>query len=664
MPPEAPFGIPPDYEYAPRTGWTRRHWLAALERMLGGVLQCFGKEAVSPRIPASRDGDALARQLRNPGGVSEKLNRTMMLAATYMAATNRTTIEGFDGDIAAVYRRGIAASVRNPVPGKRSPETLRLCPGAHLALLLGWKHLYEPLDPETKARLAERLRENVTRFPNESNLLLFSMTPAMILERMGEDYDRGVSEGMFTRILNMYRGDGWFIDGWNQQFDNYNFWGFQLYLHLFMYFDRTWRERYGDAIRAITAMHETTVPYWFASDGAPIPKGRSLNYRFAAVSGIQWAQKSGLSSLSGGLARRIASGCLKYFLETHRCLRDDGILPIGYRSENTAVGEDYTDTGAPYWAGTGLVALTLPEDHSFWVESEQPTPADGAVIRRIAVRGAEMALKTGGSRGEARMYIAGEPFRHSTIWQAGSKYYQHAYSSSLGFALTGDLGPELSAGRTGVSPDGEVWAYRTRPRVRALNADSCLSEWDAWLARDRFEGLVVTKSFFLDRGELHVFTHHSSRPQYLRIGGWSARLRRNQIPTDFPGSETGDGPEAPRVEKEIGRMILSSDFNYSAMLQVAAVPMVSGRIACVTLPPREGFSHSHLFGGMSCWPVWTSDRPVDPGEPVAIFVDAALRAVEGAWTPPNTDHLAELTAGAIADLRMVGQEDAGREAPI
>ena len=63
------------------------------------------------------------------------------------------------------------------------------------------------------------------------------------------EYNRDPLEVYFDRILSMYRGDGWFIDGWNRGFDHYNFWGFQLYLHALTHFDARWRERYAERVR-------------------------------------------------------------------------------------------------------------------------------------------------------------------------------------------------------------------------------------------------------------------------------------------------------------------------------------------------------------------------------------------------------------------------------
>ncbi len=597
---------PADHAAAPYTGYTRDHWLEILTRLARGVLGHVDLDTGIPTLPGDPAETALPAQLVNPGGPFEALDRTMMIMALTMAVTGETTLDGVD--IAGLYRRGIATNlqtVRRTTTGRRRRF---IGTGGTLSMLIAGEHLYEPLDEATKQGVNEELERFTRRRCNESNLLLFSMMPAPLLDRLGVDYDRGLLDGYFDRILSMYRGDGWFIDGWNRQFDHYNYWGFQFYLHALMVFDQRWRDRYAERVREITRAHEATVPYWYGRDGGPVPKGRSLNYRFATLSGLAMAQLSGLNAMAPGQARRIASGCLRYFWE-HGCQNDRGLLSIGFRDSNAAVGEDYTDTGAPYWAATGLMALLLPADHPFWTEPEQPIPADTPGVKRCAVRGAQMVLKADGDRGEARAIVAGEPFLHRTVWQAGTKFYRHAFSSSLGCALAGDRGPELSAGRTGLSADGRRWAYRTWPRVIALDSQRARHEWDAWTALEGLTGTVVTETLIGDRGEVHVFWHTDPRPRYLRLGGYAIQLSHEE---DAPDETTADGATLVRGER------------MESILQ----PLAGGPAGTVTverLRPREGFRHAHLFGGWAAWPVWTSDAPVDAGVKVAIYVDAARR---------------------------------------
>jgi hypothetical protein len=258
-----------------------------------------------------------------------------------------------------------------------------------------------------------------------------------------------------------------------------------------------------------------------------------------------------------------------------------------------------------------LTALILPDSHPFWTETEQPSPSDSKEVSTIAVRGAQMVFKTGGVRREARLQIAGDQFRHFAKWEAGVKYYQHSYSSTLGFAMSGPNGPGLSVGKTGISADGESWIYRTKPRMLDMSRTGCRSEWNPGIFCEGYDGRVITESFFLEEGELHVFTHFSSRPQFLRLGGWSVRL------------QGGTKRETPLIHQNAaGLFTVRSAFNSSLMLPLTELGGVTGRTECVVQEPREGFVHTHLFGGIGGWTQWTSEEPVEPGCPIAIFVDA------------------------------------------
>jgi hypothetical protein len=596
-----------DRNLSPYTGYTRANWLQVLHRLVSGVLPYVDRDTGIVRLPVTPEETAFPALLVNRGGLTEMFDRTMLPMAVYVAATGRTKIEGYDGDIAELYRRGMdtfhnpASPHFHPTRGPAAAEVL--------GMLLAPRHFLDPLSEETKKHLAAHLAEFIHRRTSDCNTLAFSMMPAAVLERLGAPYDRALLDDYFDTLLSLYRGDGWFIDGWNRGFEGYNFWGFQLYLHALVTYDAKWRARYGERVREITAAHELTLPHWYGRDGGPIAKGRSLTYRFATLSGIGYSQLSGLSSMDPGLARRISSGCLRYFFE-HGCLSERGLLEVGYRGPNAAVGEDYNDTGGPYWASTGLVALALPAEHPFWTAPEKPLPADGAGIKRCAVPGAQMVLKTDGGRGEARALVAGEPFFHRRVWQAGTKFYQHAYSSSLGFAVVGEGGPRLAAGRTGLSADGKTWAYRTWPRVLTLDEGGARSEWDAWPAALGLTGSIITDSRLLDRGELHVFWHTAPAPRYLCIGGWSVQVAHGEKPT---------------VEREHRRVAVFSEAMWSA-LHVLAPASIGGEIVVEEVHPRPGFQHSHLFGGWAAYPLWRSLKPVDPGVTITVFVDAARRA--------------------------------------
>ena len=597
---------PSDHNLSPFTGYTRRHWIEIAEKIIAGFMRFVDPETGVPSLTGDSTETAHHQQLVNPGGAREAFERTHLFTAAYIAATGKTTVPGFSGDLAESYLRGVA-SLTDPKNAARFPvrPTHEFGMGASISMSWAPSLLLDPLDARARKNLADQLTPLINRKQKDTNWLLFSMMPSIPMERIGAAYNRDMLDGYFDMILGMYRGDGWFGDGWNRSIDYYNIWAFIFYLNHLVHYDPKWRARFGDRVREITRAHEETLPYLFDREGGMIPKGRSLCYRFAAISGIGAAQLSGYSAMDPGLARRISSANLKYFWE--RNARDErGLLGVGYHGGNSAVGEDYNDYGGPYWAGTGLAALALPEDHPFWTAPEKPSVADNPGIKRRPVHGARAVLKADGRRGEARWLNAGEDILHRKVWQCGSKYFQHTYSSQIGLALAGDRGPELPAGRTGISTDGKNWAYRTWPRVLELREDRAVSAWEAWVGNESLTGRVFTESLLLDDGELHTFWHESDGPRFLALGGYAV-----QIPHG----------EQPRIETASGRILLQSTRMWSVLEIRGEAP---GTVAVEEVRPRPGFAHSHLFGGWAAFTIWKSTRPVAPGVKISIWVDAGL----------------------------------------
>jgi len=381
---------------------------------------------------------------------------------------------------------------------------------------------WEPLSKKEKENLLSSLEKFAKRPTWDCNTWFFRLTAVPILCRENIEIDRNHWTRIFRRCLNWYRGDGWFIDGGNFTFDYYNLWGFQLYNNMLIYFDSPWRDLLFDRIKHISALFQESFPYLYGRDGGPVPWGRSLSYRFASLSALGWSVLAGTNTIPPGRARRIASGCLKYFWE-HGAMSENGLLEAGFRGPNSVVAEDYIRRGAPYWAAQGLICLAIPEDHPFWTAKEEPMPADGSG-GRIALPGAQMVLKVSPVDGEVRNYILGEPVGHEGMWQRGIKYFQHSYSSYLGWCALGEGGPDLGAGRTGISYNGTDWHFRTNPRPIKVDPFHSISEWDFMFLdiEPRFEdfGSIITHTLIGENGELHIFWHTSARPAYLWIGGY------------------------------------------------------------------------------------------------------------------------------------------------
>lgn len=615
----AGLSAPEDRTRSPFTGYTRRHWLEIAERLLAGILPHLDPASGMPRLDgvAGDRGHARLYPLGPTAAKWQAMERIMMLAVYYTAATGRDEIPGWRGSITAPFLRGIT---RMTDPGDalhcpRIDPSVYLGSETALAVMLSPRLFWEPLSAGQRERVLDFLEELAFQKAYNNNHYLFHMVPMPFLERHGRKSNRAHWTKATGEMLQWDRGDGWLIDGSNRGFDHYNFWGFQLYFNVLLQLDARWRDEFGGRVRKITGEFLQNARFLFGRDGGPVPWGRSLAYRFADLAAIGWAGASGANPLPPGQARRLASGCLRYFWD-RGALHENGVLETGYHGANAVVAEDYLTDGTGYFAAQGLSCLLLPESSPFWTERELPLPAD-AGGGRITLKGAEMVVRVRREDGEARLYPVGQPFGQAGRWQRGVKYCQHAYSSALGWCALGEGSPDLGAGRSGYSADGVTWVYRSYPTALEISAHHVASSCKlgdsgrpgakaAPASAPPLPGDLVTHTLIGEDGEVHVLWHTCPVPLHLHLGGYGINVAAAQ-----------------QLRRESGarsQLIAGAD-RESRMELVDGPP---GKFAVDVLPPRPGWRHSHLFGGLGAFPCWRSTTPVPAFTPVILHVDGAV----------------------------------------
>jgi len=603
---------PANTELSPYTGYTRAHWLEITERLIAGFLPYFNEETGLPDLGGREESGHYALVSHVMNGQLEAFDRSMVMVAYYIMATGNDTVPGYEGSISEPYIRQMRRGTNPDDPQFWGLHTNYQVNGTNFALVaqLCPEYFWDPFTEQEKQNILKYL-QSLTRTPAyDNNHWYFHMVPVPLLEKYGMESNREFLTGAFDRILNWYRGDGWYIDGGNRGFDYYNLWGFQIFNNMLMYLDKPWQEQFGERITDHAQKFLKSFPYLFADDGGPIPFGRSTSYRFAINSSIGWAVVNNTSDMDPGAARRIASGCLKYFWE-HGAMSEAGLIEPGWRGPNTSVAEPYTERGSPYWSVHGLVPIILPEEHPFWSGKEEPMPAD-LEGGRMPLPHAQMLLHVRKSDGDARLYPVGQPFGHMGRWQRGIKYAQLAYSSHLGWCAAGEGGPDLGAGRTGISYTGETWHYREQPRMRQVTANHLISEEvipepseSEELPKYSDFGELITHTLVSDHGEIHVFWHTSARPIYLHLGGYGISVPHGSIES---------------VEESTGQLELIAGDNHS-LVRTLMGPI--GGLHHESVKVRPGWQHSHSFGGHGAFPYWRSMNPVKSNQPVVVFVEGA-----------------------------------------
>ncbi|MBW7998157.1 MAG: DUF2264 domain-containing protein, partial [Candidatus Glassbacteria bacterium] len=580
--PNAELKTPENMRLSPYTGYTREHWIEIAQKIISGILPYFSDESGMPELVGDPGETGHFAQLFDVGGSKEAFDRSLFLVAVYTAATGSDRVPGYDGSITEPYLREVRRGTDPAGPHYWGDHPTYDVFGTNLAMgiQLSPEFFWEPLDEKTRKNVLLYFKDLAHTLAYDCNHWHFHQISVPLLDRYGVASNREFLTSMFERLMHWYRGDGWFIDGGNRSFDLYNFWAFQVYNHALTRFDPGWKKQFGKMVETSTARFLESYPYFFGRDGGHIAWGRSTTYRFAAVAPVGWTVWNGVSTLPPGQARRIASGNLKYFWE-HGCLSERGLLEPGFWGPNTAIAEPYIDRGSPYWALQGMISLIIPADDPFWNDPEQPIPADGAGGRK-ALPGAQMTVNVSPADGEARMYPVGQPFAHWGQWQRGEKYCQLAYSSYLGWCVTGAGGEDLGAGRNGISFDGIRWHFRERPEAIQVDTHHLISRETIPLPSPEEDdtvmydfGEIITHTLVGNSGEVHVFWHTSAKPAWLYLGGY--------------GISVPHGQDARSARGEGSLALVGGPYN--TLMKVVSSP--PGKLDWRVLEPREGWRHTH-----------------------------------------------------------------------
>lgn len=370
-----------------------------------------------------------------------------------------------------------------------------------VALCLAGETLWDSLGPEAKANLSAMLHEAAAQPVHDNNWHFFPVLIALGLRQVGEPHDAAGMAAHLDAIDGFYRGDGWYSDGSVQRTDHYNGFAFHFYGLIYCRLapeDEARCARYRERAMAFALQFF----HWFADDGAALPYGRSMSYRFACVAFFGACAFAGVEVLPWGVMKGLYLRHLRWWRQLP-IAREDGVLTPGFGYANAGVAEEYISPASSYWSFKAFLPLALPENHTFWAAEERPMPPrpevqtlwqPGMVVAHEP--GHSVAL-TGGQapphfRGSAEKYAK---FAYSTryafcVERKTAAFNDCAFDSMIGLCETDGHWRMRGASEYGVTPDGiiysrwaawddvmvESWIYWERPwhirvhRIRSARA--------------------------------------------------------------------------------------------------------------------------------------------------------------------------------------------------
>ena len=341
---------------------------------------------------------------------------------------------GSDPEFEDIYRRGLAAG-----SDPENPEYWGECKDydqcfvemAAIAcgLLNAPEKLWDPLSGAEKQNLARWLDQiNHHQIP-ECNWQFFMILVNLALKKCGMPYDAENMARGLARIDSYYSGDGWSTDGASPQKDYYIPWAIQYYGVLYAKFAADSDPERAALYRSRAELFAQQFIYWFDDNGAALPYGRSLTYRFAQNcfwAACVWA---GLEPFPLGVMKGLIVRNFNWWLD-QKMFDRDGILTIGYCYPQMYMAERYNAPGSPYWGMKSFILLALPDSHPFWSAEAEPMPA--LDVLKPMPHANMLVART---KGRVTAYAAGVNEGHGH-GQFPEKYAKFAYDTRFGFCAS------------------------------------------------------------------------------------------------------------------------------------------------------------------------------------------------------------------------------------
>ncbi len=358
------------------------------------------------------------------------------------------------------------------VPDRPDQRYVEMCAMAY-SFLVAAEKLWKSLYPSTQENIFGWLSQINQRDCSvaDNNWRFFRIFVNAFFQRYGGPFDAEQYRKDIAEIDSMYLGAGWYSDGHSNQRDYY----IPMAMHFYALLHSALIEHNQSYIDRARVFARDFLA-WFDNEGAALPFGRSLTYRFAQ--GSFWAafilanccseDSVNLAEAKGLLMRH-----LRFWMNKPEIYDNAGVLTVGYQYTNLYMSESYNAQGSPYWAQKIFAILLLPTSHPFWSSPEAVLPAHKENHQQEHAR---MLLQRN-RQGYVRCLNAGQ-WAGFEPNHTREKYTKFSYSTLLGFNVSLQAeGLERYAADSmlSFSRDQQFWAHRAQTENHQVQHDGVAS---------------------------------------------------------------------------------------------------------------------------------------------------------------------------------------------
>lgn len=390
-----------------------------------------------------------------------------------------------------------------------------------LGLALLQSRLTDCFTPAEQENLHRWLNQITDAQMPDSNWNYFAIIVQLGFKRAGLPFDQAAIDHRFALMEAYYLGDGWYSDGPGRPKDYYISMAFHFYGLLYATLNPDDAER-AATLRERSRLFAEDFIFMSAADGASVPFGRSLTYRFAMVAFWSAVAFAELDVFSPGVIKGVILRHLRWW-QKQPIFDRDGILTLGFAYPNLAMCEDYNSPGSPYWALKVFLILALPEQHPFWQAAELPLPA---LPETRVIPHAGQILQHSELSDHVTMLTAGQLELNNYV-NTEAKYTKFAYSSRFGFTIErGRFGLKHAACDSMLLlAEGDNY-YRGRRDCQEVRVEesAIYSRWLPW--HD-----VTIDTWLVPFGEWHIRLHRINSARTLQTveGGFAVMKAEHRL---------------------------------------------------------------------------------------------------------------------------------------
>ncbi len=454
----------------------------------------------------------------------EGLARTLFVAAPLLKENPDLTLNGIR--VADYYRHQLVSlsdsTSKHYIPHRTGGPSQTLLELGSLAISMkaAEEVLWDALTQKQKDDLAATMLSYGNGPSIGSNWMFFNVFIMSFMKEHGYEVNETQLKDFLEKLLARYRGEGWYNDA--PAYDYYSMWAYQSYgpLWAVMWGDK----QYPELARRFLANQNDMIdnyPYMFNRDGRMNMWGRSICYRFAAVTPLPLIEYGKHEGVNYGWLRRIASSTLLQFMQ-HPEFLENGVPTMGFYGPFAPAVQIYSCRGSVYWCGKAFLGLLLPEDSEYWsaVENNGPWESDllpGKVYHKFQPA-TNLLITDYPNSGASEM----RSWCHETVaadWQkfrSSENYNKLAYNTEFPWMADGDNG-EVSMNYATKNRDNR-WEVLRLYTFRSFDDD--VYRRDAVLETDttvRYQLADIS----LPDGILRIDKVSTGNPTQVRLGNYS-----------------------------------------------------------------------------------------------------------------------------------------------